>query len=133
MSKKLETSPKNTDESLGLSLKRPHAKPYQVGRWYFGRSTPNRGAMWLVSENEDLSLPAATESSGKLARAKAEEFRNNDNRKDLVAHTSKEVMIERAVAPEDIEINVSKTTRKSNHDYSERPTVGDVLTDILTR
>lgn len=57
-------------------LKRTHKKPYKVGKLFFGRSSNERGANWVVSSNPDLSGPQATFDIGKLARAYCEEQRD---------------------------------------------------------
>jgi hypothetical protein len=58
------------------NLKRTHKAPYKVGKLYFGRSAPTRGAKWLVSASVDLSNPVAEFDIGKLARAYCEETRD---------------------------------------------------------
>jgi hypothetical protein len=58
------------------NLKRTHKAPYKVGKLYFGRSAPTRGAQWLVSTSMDLSNPVAEFEIGKLARAYCEEARD---------------------------------------------------------
>ena len=58
------------------NLKRTHKAPYKVGKLYFGRSAPTRGAQWLVSTSMDLSNPVAEFEIGKLARAYCEETRD---------------------------------------------------------
>jgi len=58
------------------NLKRTHKAPYKVGKLYFGRSAPTRGAVWLVSANMDLSNPVAEYEIGKMARAHCEEARD---------------------------------------------------------
>jgi len=58
------------------NLKRTHQKPYKVGKLYFGRSAPTRGAKWVVSSSADLSNPVAEFDIGKLARAYCEEARD---------------------------------------------------------
>ena len=58
------------------NLKRTHKAPYKVGKLYFGRSAPVRGAAWWVSANADLTDPVAKFEIGKLARAYCEETRD---------------------------------------------------------
>ena len=58
------------------NLKRTHKAPYKVGKLYFGRSAPTRGAKWIVSASVDLSNPVAEFEIGKLARAYCEEARD---------------------------------------------------------
>jgi hypothetical protein len=58
------------------NLKRTHKAPYKVGKLYFGRSAPTRGAKWIVSASMDLSNPVAEYDIGKLARAHCEEARD---------------------------------------------------------
>ena len=58
------------------ALKRTHKAPYKVGKLYFGRSAPTRGAKWIVSASADLSNPVAEFEIGKLARAYCEEARD---------------------------------------------------------
>ena len=65
-----------TNNNETTSLKRTHKKPYKVGKLFFGRSSNQRGASWLVSESPDLSSPMATFDIGKLARAYCEEQRD---------------------------------------------------------
>ncbi|MBK26078.1 MAG: hypothetical protein CME70_18925 [Halobacteriovorax sp.] len=67
----IEQSNENT-----AGLKRTHKKPYKVGKLFFGRSAPTRGAAWVVSASADLSNPLAEFSVGKLARAYCEETRD---------------------------------------------------------
>lgn len=63
----------NNNENI---LKRTHKKPYKVGKLFFGRSSNERGASWVVSSNPDLSNPEATFDIGKLARSYCEEQRD---------------------------------------------------------
>ena len=59
-------------------LKRTHAKPYKVGKLYFGRRNTTRGAGWVVSRSADLSEPIESFEVGKQARAYCEEVRDGD-------------------------------------------------------
>jgi len=74
------------------NLKRTHKAPYKVGKLYFGRSAPTRGAQWLVSTSMDLSNPVAEFEIGKLARAYCEEARD-EARTVKVSAISAEVSI----------------------------------------
>jgi hypothetical protein len=69
---------KNTELKVGpmTELKRTHAKPYKVGKLYFGRASKMRGSSWIVSASEDLSDPLATYEVGKQARAHCEDTRD---------------------------------------------------------
>jgi len=75
-----------------ITLKRTHKAPYKVGKLYFGRSAPEKGAKWLVSASVDLSNPVAEFDIGKLARAYCEETRDAA-RVNKAAATSAEVTI----------------------------------------
>lgn len=74
------------------NLKRTHKAPYKVGKLYFGRSAPTRGAKWIVSASMDLSNPVAEFEAGKLARAYCEEARD-EARAAKVSAISAEVSI----------------------------------------
>jgi hypothetical protein len=67
---------KETTMSESTTLKRTHKTPYKVGKLYFGRSAPEKGAHWIVSASMDLSDPVAKFEAGKLARAYCEEARD---------------------------------------------------------
>jgi hypothetical protein len=95
----------NNNETTTI-LKRTHKKPYKVGKLFFGRSSNERGANWVVSSNPDLSGPQATFDIGKLARAYCEEQRD-------MGKTS---------APEGIEISNDMDT------YSDVPAEVGILT-----
>jgi len=62
--------------SQSIELKRTHAKPYKVGKLYFGRSGTVRGSSWVVSRRADLSDPLDTFEVGKQARAYCEDVRD---------------------------------------------------------
>lgn len=64
------------NENKNTELKRTHAKPYKVGKLYFGRSGTTRGSGWVVSRSADLSDPLDTFEVGKQARAYCEEVRD---------------------------------------------------------
>ena len=57
-------------------LKRTHAKPYKVGKLYFGRAGTTRGSGWVVSRNAALSDPIETFEVGKQARFYCEDVRD---------------------------------------------------------
>jgi len=67
-------------------LKRTHAKPYKVGKLYFGRAGTTRGSGWVVSRNADLSSPVETFEVGKQARFYCEDVR--DGKIELPATSS---------------------------------------------
>lgn len=62
-------------ETKSNQLKRTHAKPYKVGKLYFGRRGTTRGSGWVVSRNADLSDPIETFEVGKQARFYCEDVR----------------------------------------------------------
>lgn len=64
-------------ENKNTELKRTHAKPYKVGKLYFGRASKVRGSNWLVSHNADLSDPLDSFEVGKQARAYCEDARDD--------------------------------------------------------
>lgn len=59
-------------------LKRTHKKPYKVGNLYFGRSSTEAGAKWIVSKSEDLSNPLERFGIGKEARNYCEIHRDQE-------------------------------------------------------
>jgi len=59
-----------------IQLKRTHAKPYKVGKLYFGRSGTARGSSWIASRHSDLSDPLESFEVGKQARAYCEDVRD---------------------------------------------------------
>jgi len=62
-------------DNQSIELKRTHAKPYKVGKLYFGRSGTVRGSSWVASRHADLSDPLETFEVGKQARAYCEDVR----------------------------------------------------------
>jgi hypothetical protein len=76
-----------------IELKRTHAKPYKVGKLYFGRSATTRGSNWIVSRSVDLSDPLGTFEVGKQARAYCEDVRE-------------ELALPRDVVSAEIDVNI---------------------------
>ena len=68
-----------------VELKRTHAKPYKVGKLYFGRSGTTRGSSWVVSRSVDLSDPLDTFEVGKQARAYCEDVRDAERNAPAVS------------------------------------------------
>jgi hypothetical protein len=84
-----------------IELKRTHAKPYKVGKLYFGRSGTTRGSNWVVSRSVDLSDPLDTFEVGKQARAYCEDVRDV-------------TVIPRDVVPAEIDVNIPAGTGLTN-------------------